>query len=85
MALGCPVVAARAGALPEVCAGAALFADPADPLDIAQAVAAVLDDPALAARLAAAGRVRAAGFTWAATAARLSGLVDAVARGDKGP
>lgn len=84
MGLGCPVVAARAGALPEVCGAAALYADPADPADIARAVAAVLDDAGLAARLAEAGRARAGGFTWAATAARLSALADAVARGDKG-
>lgn len=74
MACGCPVVAARAGALPETCGDAALLADPADPRDIAAAVARVLDDPALAARLRAAGLARAGAWRWDAAAGRLAGL-----------
>ena len=35
MACGVPVVAARAGALPETCGDAARYADPFDPDDIA--------------------------------------------------
>ena len=38
MACGVPVVAARAGALPETCGDAARYADPADPDDIATQV-----------------------------------------------
>ena len=74
MACGCPVVAAFAGALPEVCGDAALLADPTSPADIAAAVARVLDDAALADHLRAAGRARAAGFTWAAAAGALAGV-----------
>jgi len=83
MACGCPVVAARAGAFPEVCGDAALLADPADPADIAAAVARVLDEPGLADRLRAAGRARAAGLTWEAAARRLAGLAAGLATGDK--
>ncbi len=78
MACACPVVAARAGALPEVCGAAALLADPHDPADIAAAVARVLDDPALANRMRAAGLARAAGFTWAAAAGRLAAAAAAL-------
>jgi glycosyltransferase involved in cell wall biosynthesis len=83
MACGCPVVAARAGALAEVCGDAALLADPLDQAGIAAAVARVLDDPALAARLRQAGRARAAGFTWQAAARRLAAVADAAGRDRK--
>ena len=83
MACGCPVVAARAGALPEICGDAALLADPLDPTDIASAVARVLDDPACAAKLRAAGATRAAAFTWDAAAHRLAALAASLGPGDK--
>jgi len=82
MACGCPVVASRAGSLPEVCGDAALLVDPADPADIARAVRLVLDDPDCATRLRAAGRARAAGFTWEAAARRLAGLAAGLGTAD---
>lgn len=82
MACFCPVVAARAGALPEVCGPAALFCDPDDPGDIAAAVLRVLDEPALAAQLRSAGAARAAEFTWERTAHRLLALVAARMAGE---
>jgi glycosyltransferase involved in cell wall biosynthesis len=71
MACGTPVVAARAGALPETCGGAALYADPHDPDDLARAVLAARDDQ----RLRAAGPSRAAQFTWQRTARELDALI----------
>lgn len=71
MACGCAVVAARAGAVPEVCGDAALWFDPGQPAAAAAGVARLLDEPALRERLAAAGRVRAAPFTWHAAATAL--------------
>lgn len=68
---GCPVIAAPAGALPEVCADAALWFDPARPASLADAVAALADDPTRRAALAAAGRARAAEFSWDKAARRL--------------
>jgi glycosyltransferase involved in cell wall biosynthesis len=68
MAAGTPVVAARAGALPETVAGAGELVDPDDPDSFTAAVVGLLDDPARAARLVAAGRERAAGRTWTRTA-----------------
>lgn len=71
MALGCPVVAARAGALPEVCGDAAVYVDPSDGAAIAEAVMRVAGDAELRRQLAAAGRQRAAAFTWPRAAAAL--------------
>ncbi|MCW3475477.1 glycosyltransferase family 4 protein [Limobrevibacterium gyesilva] len=71
MACGCPVVAARAAALPEVCGDAALYCDPASPHDIARVVAALLDDPGLADALRARGAARAAAMTWDRAATEL--------------
>lgn len=65
MACGTPVVAADAGALPEVAGDAALVVDPADADAWADAIARVLADQDLAARLRTAGPARAAQFTWA--------------------
>jgi glycosyltransferase involved in cell wall biosynthesis len=73
MACGVPVVAARAGALPETCAQAARYADPFDHEDIADQVQAALGDDALR----AAGPARAARFTWDRTARELDALLRA--------
>ena len=64
MAAGVPVVATRAGALPEVLGDAALLVPVGQPDVLADALARVLDDPVVAASLVAKGRLRAAGFTW---------------------
>ncbi|MCS5679376.1 MAG: glycosyltransferase family 4 protein [Acidimicrobiales bacterium] len=64
MARGTPVVTAAGTATEEVAAGAALVVDPADPVALADAIASVLADQGLSARLAEAGRRRAAELTW---------------------
>jgi glycosyltransferase involved in cell wall biosynthesis len=69
MAAGTPVVAADAASLPEVAGQAALLAPPDDPDAWAAAIAALRRDPELRARMVAAGRERAAGFTWERAAA----------------
>ncbi|HSL59813.1 MAG TPA: glycosyltransferase family 1 protein, partial [Acidimicrobiales bacterium] len=69
MASGTPVVAADATALPEVIGDGGRLVPPGAVDAWAAALAAVLDDPAEAARLSAAGRRRAARFTAAASAA----------------
>lgn len=69
MAQGTPVVTSRGTSTEElVSGGAGLLVDPREPEEIAAALARVLDDPALASRLAAAGLERAAGYTWQRTA-----------------
>ena len=64
MARGTPVVTAAGTATEEVAAGAALVVDPTDPVALADAIASVLADQGLSARLAEAGRRRAAELTW---------------------
>jgi glycosyltransferase involved in cell wall biosynthesis len=71
MACGVPVVAARAGALPETCGDAARYADPFDHDDIADQVQGALDDDALR----AAGPRHAAQYTWERTVAELDALL----------
>ena len=68
MAAGVPVLAARAPGLTEICAGAALFAAPDDPTTFTAALHRLADDAELRAELREAGRRRAAGFSWAASA-----------------
>jgi glycosyltransferase involved in cell wall biosynthesis len=68
MACGAPVVAARAGALPEVVGDAGLLVDPRSSDALSAALDQVLRQPALAAELAAAGPRRAAGFDWRTSA-----------------
>lgn len=68
MTCGTPVVTSSTGALMEVGGDACLHADPSDSEAIAAACARILDDANLAAAMSAAGSVRAARFTWSATA-----------------
>ena len=65
MACGCPVAAARAGSLPEVCGDAAVLFDPLDPEAIAAGVHEALER---ATELSERGIGRAATFTWDETA-----------------
>jgi glycosyltransferase involved in cell wall biosynthesis len=74
MAAGVPVVAAAAGALPETVGEAGLLVEPDRPEDFATALRELATDASLRANLVDAGRLRAARFTWSATAA----LTDAV-------
>jgi alpha-1,3-rhamnosyl/mannosyltransferase len=71
MAAGCPVVASDATALPEVVGDAGVLVPPAEPDAWAAALARLLDHPDEAARLAAAGRSRAARFSLGANATGL--------------
>jgi glycosyltransferase involved in cell wall biosynthesis len=64
MASGCPVAASGRGAIAEVCGDAALAFDPEDEDAIAAAIARVVSDNALRARLRATGLERAAQFRW---------------------
>ena len=69
MAQGTPVVSSRGTSTEELVAnGAGLAVDPRSPQAIAEALARVLSDPALAASLSAAGRKRAGEYTWERTA-----------------
>jgi len=69
MARGLPVACSRQGALAEVAGDAALLFDPESEAGIAAAVTRLIDDRDEGARLARAGRERAARFSWRAAAA----------------
>jgi len=68
MACGCPVIVARAGALPEIAGDAALVVDPRDPRALARAIEGVLTDDCLRRELVDRGLRRACHFTWERTA-----------------
>jgi glycosyltransferase involved in cell wall biosynthesis len=68
MARGVPVACSDRASLPEVAGDAAILFDPADPGAMAAALERLLTDPVEAERLRAAGRARAARFTWERTA-----------------
>lgn len=84
MAAGCPCLVSNAASLPEVCGDAALYCDPKDPADIARQLVRLLTDDALRSRLVTAGRARAAGFDWDATAKQTAAVLDrALGIGDR--
>ena len=72
MAQGTPVITSRGTSTEEIAGDAGLLIDPLDVASIAEALRSVLEDGALAARLAGAGRERAALYTWDRTAALLA-------------
>jgi len=74
-AAGLPVVATAVGGVPEVAGDAALLVEPGDADAAAAAVTRLLDDRALAAQLADAGRVLAREHTLEATTRRVAEFV----------
>lgn len=84
MACGCPVVAARGGAVVEVCGDAALWFDAHDAGALRACLQSLMEQPGLAADLRRAGHARAADFTWRRAAELLlvaAGLVPVTAGG----
>jgi glycosyltransferase involved in cell wall biosynthesis len=85
MASGTPLVASRAGALPEVTGDAALLVTPGDPEELAAALRGLLDDDAERARLAARSLARVQmRFAWPAVAAATEALYRKVINGEPG-
>jgi glycosyltransferase involved in cell wall biosynthesis len=64
MARGCPVIAAQAGSLPEVCGEGAILVKPGDAAAAAAAMTTVTTDPAFRSRLVRRGAENAARFSW---------------------
>ncbi|HSW07411.1 glycosyltransferase family 4 protein [Aquabacterium sp.] len=71
MACGCPVIAARAAAIPEVCGDAALYVEPQAIDALTAALQRVHDDAGLRDSLRRAGAARVASFRWRHSAALL--------------
>ena len=68
MASGVPVVAAACGALPETCGDSALFADPSDTGELAEAVLAAACDEDVRSGLIVAGALHASRYPWSRAA-----------------
>jgi glycosyltransferase involved in cell wall biosynthesis len=80
MACGCPVIALRRSAVPEVVGEAAVLLDEPDEQGLAAAITRVVEDRACAADLRARGLARAATFSWARTAAATEAVYGEVGR-----
>jgi glycosyltransferase involved in cell wall biosynthesis len=76
MACGCPVAAARAASLPEVCGDAALYFDPLSLPAIGRVLGDLAADDALCADLRERGGLRAHAFAWPASARLLLSTMD---------
>jgi glycosyltransferase involved in cell wall biosynthesis len=72
MTIGVPVVAARAGSIPEVAGDAALLIEPTDETALAGALEQALSDDAIRARLIARGHDQVRAFSWEDTARGLT-------------
>ena len=83
MACAAPVLTTRRLSIPEVGADAVSYTEP-DQRSIADAILALLEHPAAADALRAAGQLRAAGFTWEACAATHLRLWDDLLNADRG-
>ncbi|MBK1659264.1 glycosyltransferase family 4 protein [Paracraurococcus ruber] len=80
MACGCPVIAARAGAVPEVCHDAAIWFGQENGQDLPAMLVRLLEEEGLSDTLRARGLARAARFTWRGAAERLLALLPEAAR-----
>lgn len=78
MACGTPVVAARAGAIPEVAGDAADLVEPTDESGIAAAIDRVLTDAAHRDDLVARGRVRVGAYSWTTCGAGVAALYETI-------
>jgi glycosyltransferase involved in cell wall biosynthesis len=81
MACGTPVLTSNVSALPEVAGDAAVLVDPEEPASIADGLDRLVRDADLRGRLRAAGRERAAGWSWDETARRTVEVLREVAGG----
>jgi glycosyltransferase involved in cell wall biosynthesis len=76
MLLGTPVVTSRASSLPEIGGDAALYVDPYDVDDIAEAIKTIAADDGLRAELSRRGRIQAGLFSVARYRERVAALYD---------
>jgi glycosyltransferase involved in cell wall biosynthesis len=79
MAAGIPAACSRIEPLAGIAGDAAVLFDPASETAIEEAMSRMVADPALQARLSAAGPARAAAFSWEAAARRTLLLMESVA------
>lgn len=80
MQAGVPVVATNAGAVPEVAAGAALYAEVGDPYGLAGVIAQALEDESTRQTLISAGHERVKEFSWTKCASQMADLYELLAK-----
>lgn len=78
MACGCPVLAAQAASIPEVCGDAALYFNPREPSSLADLIKQVMNDDGLRDRMRALGLARSEGMRWRNTALELINEINRV-------
>lgn len=78
MACGSPIVASRAGAIPELADGAAVLFDPHSPEEIAEAILKTVSDSDLRRSLSERQVARAKEFTWDRCAAQTLQVLEEV-------
>lgn len=71
MNCGCPVLAAQAASMPEVCGDAALYFDPTDSVELSGLLMRVFQDEGLRHGMVAKGRERSSQFSWNKAARQL--------------
>jgi glycosyltransferase involved in cell wall biosynthesis len=79
LASGVPTITSNLSSLPEVAGNAALLVDPKDTAALADAMRAILSDPALAAELRRKGPEQAAKFDWEYTAEQTTAVYQTLA------
>lgn len=79
MACGTPVIAAQAGALPEVVGDAGIYFDPNDPNELATIMDSLTKDEPLRRALGKRGLARARTFSWETTACGLLDVIKEIA------
>jgi glycosyltransferase involved in cell wall biosynthesis len=80
MSCGCPAIVSPAGAIPEVCGDAVLYAGTDTCEEWAQAIGQLRGNPKLRAYKIAQGLERAAHFTWSRAGTQLMRVIDEVAK-----
>ena len=78
-ACGTPVIATRNSPLPRLLEGGGFFLDPTQPEAWRRALAEILDDEGLCARLGRTAREQARRLTWRQSAGQMLGLLDVIA------
>ena len=85
MAHGCPVVAARAAAVPEVLGGAGILVEPGDYKAFAAAILELIDSPSLSLDQQERGRRRSLHFREVDSATQMLKILDTCASSSQGP
>ncbi|MDI6739176.1 MAG: glycosyltransferase family 1 protein, partial [Candidatus Edwardsbacteria bacterium] len=83
MACGCPVIVSNVSAIPEVVGDAGMYVNPADPAEIAHAMALLLSSPEQRIRLIETGRMRSGRFTWRDCAWAVKSLYEKLSAEDR--